>query len=177
MNAKESSSPASSSNAMTVTLRRTVTIKAVVTDDFRAYLSFECDQATANLQRELGAVDAQYKARYESLKTQHLIKELADLDTQYAQEKARIQGMMREWQLRKEQSAQLQTGSLFAQGTVDGYVNVKQGDNLYQKLGAMEIIVKDGIIQEIIPAGTPWQQAPGAGAPPAGSMGAPGIKR
>jgi len=39
--------------------------------------------------------------------------------------------------------------SEFVQGTIDGFVGIKVGDNLYQKLGALEIIVKDGVIQDI----------------------------
>lgn len=41
-------------------------------------------------------------------------------------------------------------GSLVIQGTVDGFIKVKKGDNLYNKLGGFEIIIKDGIIQDII---------------------------
>ncbi len=44
---------------------------------------------------------------------------------------------------------ELQPGSLFTQGIIEGFASVKEGDNLYEKLGAMEIIVQDGVIQTI----------------------------
>ena len=44
---------------------------------------------------------------------------------------------------------QLQPESHFVQGMVDGFVSVNPGDHLYEKLGAMEIVIKDGIVQNI----------------------------
>ncbi|NBV41533.1 hypothetical protein EBR96_02025 [bacterium] len=46
---------------------------------------------------------------------------------------------------------QLELNSLFTQGTVDGFVSVSEGDNLYEKLGGMEILVQDGVVQKITP--------------------------
>jgi len=53
----------------------------------------------------------------------------------------------------------LQMGSYFMQGTVDGFVSVNVGDNLYEKLGGMEIFIEDGIVQDIVPV----SDASGAG--------------
>ncbi len=49
-----------------------------------------------------------------------------------------------------DEARNLPLGSTFSQGTIDGLVSIKPGDNLYHKLGAAEIIIKDGIVQEII---------------------------
>ena len=39
--------------------------------------------------------------------------------------------------------------SIYSQGPIDGMVTVSAGDNLYEKLGGVEIVVKDGVVQEI----------------------------
>ena len=43
----------------------------------------------------------------------------------------------------------LQLDTEYSQGPVDGFVTVSTGDNLYEKLGGIEILVKDGIIVKI----------------------------
>ena len=48
-----------------------------------------------------------------------------------------------------EEAKKLIIGSEFVQGPLEGPVTVAIGDNLYKKVGGAEIIVKDGIIQEI----------------------------
>ena len=48
-----------------------------------------------------------------------------------------------------EEAKRLQIGTEFVQGPLEGPVHVSIGDNLYKKVGGAEIIVKDGIIQEI----------------------------
>ena len=55
-----------------------------------------------------------------------------------------IPGMMK-----IEEAKKLQLGTEFVQGPLEGPVNLHVGDNLYKKVGGAEIIVKDGIIQEI----------------------------
>jgi hypothetical protein len=43
----------------------------------------------------------------------------------------------------------LELNSEFIQGTVDNFVDVNVGDPLYAKLANPQIIVKDGVVQEI----------------------------
>ncbi len=43
----------------------------------------------------------------------------------------------------------LQLNSEYPQGTVESFTEVRVGDNLFQKLGRTEIVVKDGIVIEV----------------------------
>ena len=45
--------------------------------------------------------------------------------------------------------AGLELGTLYSQGPVEGFVNVAVGDNLYEKLGAVELVVEDGVVKKI----------------------------
>ena len=51
-----------------VTLKRTVTIKAIVTEDFKKYLVFELQNAIKNLDQKMSLVDTQGKKLIETLK-------------------------------------------------------------------------------------------------------------
>ena len=48
-----------------------------------------------------------------------------------------------------EEAKSLPLNSEFVQGTLEGPVKVTIGDNLYQKVGASEVVVLDGVIVEI----------------------------
>ena len=104
----------------TLNLKRTVTIKAIVTEKFKEYMRYEIQRSIYNLQTQ--GESPQTKERLEEA---HLQLEAIDL---------------------------LALGSQFVQGVVDGFVTVSEGDNLYDKLGGMEVIVLDGIVKKIATA-------------------------
>jgi len=133
----------------TVTLKRTVTIKAIVTEDFKNYLSFELETAIKDLQNKIQEIDKQGQLLIESLKKEGASEQTKSIEQQLKLEKQQQLSVINDLKNRIAEAKNLQIGSEFVQGTIDGFVAIKPGDNLYQKLGALEIIVKDGIIQEI----------------------------
>ena len=44
----------------------------------------------------------------------------------------------------------LELKSLYSQGPVEGFVTVNVGDNLYEKLGGIELVVEDGVVKKIM---------------------------
>ncbi|MDD5455545.1 MAG: YlqD family protein [Candidatus Margulisbacteria bacterium] len=133
----------------TVTLKRTVTIKAIVTEDFKNYLSFELETAIKDLQNKIQEIDKQGQLLIESLKKEGASEQTKSIEQQLKLEKQQQLSVINDLKNRIAEAKNLQLESEFVQGTIDGFVAIKPGDNLYQKLGALEIIVKDGIIQEI----------------------------
>jgi chaperonin cofactor prefoldin len=78
-----------------------------------------------------------------------MVQQVSTFKQQLAAEKQRQELSIQELQKRIEEAKKLPLDSEFIQGTVDGFVQVKKGDNLYEKLGAMEITIKDGVVQNI----------------------------
>jgi hypothetical protein len=133
-----------------VNLKRTVTIKAIVTEDFKKYLAFECTTGIQNLEQNLKKVEFEgknYLDKLETGKANNADKER--VRTQIARDKTQISRMMLDLKKRLATAKDLKEGSLYQQGTIEGFTNVKIGENLYEKLGGVEIIVKDAIVQEI----------------------------
>ena len=117
---KESESTASKKKS--VTLKKTVTIQAIVTDATPLIQKYETENNAAQvnmLQSQLQAERAQYRDALQDIKR------------------------------RMDQVQQFEIDSLYTHGTIEGFVTIREGDNLYQKLGGMEIVIKDGIVQEI----------------------------
>lgn len=133
----------------TVTLKRTVTIKAIVTEDFKKYLVFELQNAIKNLDQKMSLVENQGKKLIDTLKDKGAQDQLNSINQQINLERQQKDAAVVDLNKRIEDAKNLALNSEFIQGSVDGFVSVSEGDNLYQKLGALELIIKDGIIQDI----------------------------
>ncbi|HAR62840.1 MAG: hypothetical protein DKM50_07000 [Candidatus Margulisiibacteriota bacterium] len=132
-----------------VTLKRTVTIKAIVTEDFRKYLVYELQNSIKSLDEKLQQMEIQGKQLVEMMTKQGALDQISSIKQQIELERVQQKSAKDELTKRVDEAQSLPIDSEFVQGTIDGFVSIKPGDNLYQKLGAMEIIIKDGIIQDI----------------------------
>lgn len=134
-----------------VTLQRTVTIKVIVTEDFKKYLTAELERAIKNLDNQVANLEIQGKTLIENLKKQgeKTQKQVSAIAQQINLDKQQESLAKEDLKKKIDQAKALKIGAEFVQGTINGFVKVKKGDNLYKKLGAMEIVIKDGVVQEI----------------------------
>ena len=130
-----------------VTLKRTVTIKVIVTERFKQYLSFELDQSIHREQQQLGVLEERVNKIKAMDPNDANSAAIHQLEAEIAQRNVN----MEEFKGRTSEIEALTLGSEFVQGTVDGFVNVSVGDNLYEKLGGMEILAEDGLVKSITP--------------------------
>lgn len=132
-----------------VELKRIVMVKAIVTEAFRQNLVRELERAVGNLDTQMTQMENQSKNYLEDLKKKGLMQKAAAFKHQFEDEKARQTAARSDLLMKTEEAKRLQIGTEFVQGPLEGPVHVAIGDNLYKKVGGAEIIVKDGIIQEI----------------------------
>jgi len=132
-----------------VELKRVVMVKAIVTEAFRQNLIKELERAVTNLESQMSQVEAQSKPYLEDLKKKGLMQRAAAFRQQLEDERSRQAAAKADLAMKIEEAKRLQVGSEFVQGPLEGPVTVYIGDNLYKKVGGAEIIVKDGIVQEI----------------------------
>jgi len=124
-------------------------VKAIVTEAFKQNLSNELQRAITNIDSQLSQMEAQGKNYLEDLKKKGLMQKAAAFKHQIDEEKNRQSAARADLLMKVEEAKNLQIGSEFVQGPLEGPVDVGIGDNLYKKVGGAEIIVKDGVIQEI----------------------------
>lgn len=132
-----------------IELKRVVMVKAIVTEAFKQNLINELERAVKNLENQMTQVETQSKNYLEDLKKKGLMQKAAAFKHQLEEERARQAAAKSDLMMKIEEAKRLQLGSEFVQGPLEGPVVVSVGDNLYKKVGGAEIIVKDGIIQEI----------------------------
>jgi hypothetical protein len=135
--------------AENIELKRVVMVKAIVTEAFKENLIKELDRAAKNLEAQASQMEMQGKNYLEDLKKKGLMQKAAAFKHQLDDERARQAAGKSDLMMKIEESKRLEIGTEFVQGPLEGPVKVGIGDNLYKKVGGAEIIVKDGIIQEI----------------------------
>lgn len=132
-----------------VELKRVVMVKAIVTEAFKQNLVRELERAVSNLETQLTQMETRSKDYLEDLKKKGLMQKAAAFKHQLEDERNRQAAAKSDLLMKIEEAKKLQLNSEFVQGPLEGPVKVRVGDNLYKKVGGAEIIVKDGIIQEI----------------------------
>lgn len=136
-----------------IKLKRPVAIKAIVTEVFKAEAAKELQQGLQNLDLGLQQLEFQGKRALSEIDkdaqvpNKEEVKE--NLQMQVEQQRNQLLSQKNELLQRLNFIAQLELNSEFMQATVDNYVDVKVGDNLYEKLSNTEVIIKDGVIIEI----------------------------
>lgn len=131
---------------MGITLTRPVLIKAVVTESFKRLYIQELEDAMKRVDILVQQIDTQI--RRTELERQ-LSPQSRAVRQQLELERARQEGTKAELQMRLREAEALELNSEFPQGTMESLVEVSIGDNLFNRIGRTEIVVKDGIIMEI----------------------------
>lgn len=130
-------------------LKRIVMVKAVVTEAFKDNLVKELERTVYNMDMQLQQMENQSKNYIEDLKKKGMLQQVTTFKNQLSNEKARVLASKQDLMAKIQEAKNLVLGSEFVQGPLEGPVTVSVGDNLYKKVGAAEILVKDGVIAEI----------------------------
>ena len=125
-----------------MTLKRPVNIKVIVTPEFRERLLRELERALDQLDREEQQLEFQSRRVLGEL-SKTSPKSAHQARTQWEQEKERHADVRRDLMERKNQTLQLESGTEYLYATVEGAVEIAEGDLLFDKLKPAEIIVKD----------------------------------
>ena len=132
---------------MTLFVKRPVILKNIVTKEFKGRLIDELGQA-------LDQIDRWFEQ--EEFQSRRLISEAekqgnSDVVRKELNIERDRQGQIRLDLKRKlDEIIQLNIGSVFTSGTYDAPVKIEVGDNIRSKLAQAEIIVKDGVVVQVI---------------------------
>ena len=132
---------------MTLFVKRPVILKNIVTKEFKDRLIEELGQA-------LDQIDRWFEQ--EEFQSRRLISEAEkqgnpDVVRKELNIERDRQGQIRLDLKRKlDEIIQLDIGSVFTSGTYDAPVKIEVGDNIRSKLAQAEIIVKDGVVVQVI---------------------------
>ncbi|RAP31281.1 hypothetical protein DID78_01890 [Candidatus Marinamargulisbacteria bacterium SCGC AG-343-D04] len=122
-----------------VILKRQVVTKAVVTERFKSFLKHELKENISFYKNKINENETKLLSLDSNDPAAHQLNAEINDAKKYVNSENEQTGFIEE----------LKLNSLYSQGPVDGFVTVSVGDNLYEKLGGVEVVVEDGVVQKI----------------------------
>ncbi|HEY9793779.1 MAG TPA: YlqD family protein [Candidatus Obscuribacterales bacterium] len=142
--------------AETIQLMRQVAVKAIVTENFKAQVANEIERNLQQIDAELQQLEFKGKRAIADIEKRggnppapEIKVQIETIRQQVEAEKMRLLQLKEEMGAQKQALSELPIGSVVTQFTVENPIEVRIGENIFQRLEGGEILVKDGVIQEI----------------------------
>lgn len=142
--------------AESISLIRQIAVRAIVTENFKTQVANEISRNIQQIDAELQQLEfkgkravADIEKRAGGMVSTDARVQIETIRSQVEQEKMRLLQLKEEMQGQNQALTELPVGSVVTQFTVENPVEVRIGENIFQRLEGGEILVKDGIIQEI----------------------------
>ncbi len=140
----------------TIQLVRQIAVRAIVTENFKGQVGGEIARNLQQIDAELQQLEFKGKRAIEDIEkrsggavTGDARVQIETIRQQIEAEKMRLLQYKEEMHGQSQALTELPVGSVVTQFTVENPVEVRVGENIFQRLEGGEILVKDGIIQEI----------------------------
>jgi len=131
-----------------ITVKRSIGVRVIVSEEFKAELKSELQEAATETQRRIDQMDIHSRRLLADLQKTDLSQAM-QARKQIEAERQRHDALRQDIQRQLQEVDKLEIGSEYPRGTVEGVVELHQGDDLVQKLSGSQIVVKDGIIVEL----------------------------
>lgn len=133
---------------MGVLVKRTVILRAIVTDELKSQVSQELQDAADEIEQRVQQLDFSTKAYITDLQRADLQRAMA-VRKQIEAEKQKQTELRDALLERKAQVGELENDQEVIRGTLESFVEINEGDDLSVLLGGTEIVSKDNVVVEI----------------------------
>ena len=139
----------------TLTIKRTISIKAIVTSTWKEDAENELSKAISATDQQLSQLEQEGQQVVSNIRSQSINpldprvqEQVGQIQQQVAGKRNELEEQKRNLLQQQNQVRELNLDDIVEQGQVDSYCEVSVGDNLIKKM-QVSITVKDGIIQSI----------------------------
>tara|TARA_B100001989_G_C24180954_1_gene288883 strand:+ start:26 stop:469 length:444 start_codon:yes stop_codon:yes gene_type:complete len=139
----------------TVTIKRTIAIKAVVTPSWKEDADSELSKAISAMDKQLSKLEQEGQQVVTNIRNQsanpldpRVQDQVGKIQQQVAAKRNELEEQKRKLLQQQIQARELKIDQIVDQGQIDSFCDVSVGDNLIKKM-QVSITVKDGIIQTI----------------------------
>lgn len=133
---------------MGITVRRSIGVRVIVTEEFKKELEQELQQAASEAQRRIEQMDLQSRNVLADFQRTD-ISQAMQARRQIEAERRRYDTLRQDVQRQIEEVGKLELGSEYPRGTIEGVVEINEGDDLIKKLSGSEIVLKDNVVVEV----------------------------
>ncbi len=138
-----------------ISIKRSIAIKAVVTPIWKEDAEKELSKAISNIDQQLSQLEQEGQQIVNSIRSQsvnpldpRVQEQVSQVQQQVAAKRNEIEEQKRNLLQQQSQVRELKMDEIVDQGQVDSFCDVTVGDNLIEKM-QVSITVKDGVIQSI----------------------------
>ena len=138
-----------------ISIKRSIAIKAVVTPTWKEDAEKELSKAISNIDQQLSQLEQEGQQIVNNIRSQsvnpldpRVQEQVSTVQQQVAAKRNEIEEQKRNLLQQQSQVRELKMDEIVDQGQVDSFCDVTVGDNLIEKM-QVSITVKDGVIQSI----------------------------
>jgi len=138
-----------------ISIKRSIAIKAVVTPSWKEDAEKELSKAISNIDQQLSQLEQEGQQIVNNIRSQsvnpldpRVQEQVSQVQQQVAAKRNEIEEQKRNLLKQQSQVRELKMDEIVDQGQVDSFCDVTVGDNLIEKM-QVSITVKDGVIQSI----------------------------
>jgi len=138
-----------------ISIKRSIAIKAVVTPNWKEDAEKELSKAISNIDQQLSQLEQEGQQIVNNIRSQsvnpldpRVQEQVSQVQQQVAAKRNEIEEQKRNLLQQQIQVRELKMDEIVDQGQVDSFCDVTVGDNLIEKM-QVSITVKDGVIQSI----------------------------
>ena len=138
-----------------LTIKRSITVRAVVTPRWKEDAERELSNAIANVDAQLSQLEQEGQQLVDEIRRQsanpldpRVQEQVASVQQQVAAKRAELEEQKRQMLEQQRQVRELEMEQIVEQGQIESVCEVQVGDNLVEKLQAA-VLVRDGVIEAI----------------------------
>ena len=138
-----------------ISIKRSIAIKAVVTPTWKEDAEKELSKAISNIDQQLSQLEQEGQQIVNNIRSQsvnpldpRVQEQVSQVQQQVSAKRNEIEEQKRNLLKQQNQVRELKMDEIVDQGQVDSFCEVTVGDNLIEKM-QVSITVKDGVIQSI----------------------------
>ena len=138
-----------------LTIKRTITVRAVVTPRWKEDAERELSNAIANVDAQLSQLEQEGQQLVDEIRRQsanpldpRVQEQVGSVQQQVASKRAELEEQKRQMLEQQRQVRELGMEHIVEQGQIESVCDVQVGDNLVEKLQAA-VLVRDGVIEAI----------------------------
>ncbi|MCP9829912.1 YlqD family protein [Synechococcus sp. HJ21-Hayes] len=139
----------------TLSIKRTITVRAVVTPRWKEDAERELSNAVAGSDAQLSQLEQEGQQLVDAIRSQsanpldpRVQEQVASVQEQVAAKRAELEEQKRQLLEQQRQVRDLEMEQIVEQGQLESFTDVRVGDNLVEKL-QVAVVVRDGVIEAI----------------------------
>ena len=138
-----------------ITIKRSITIRAVVTPSWKEEAEREISSAIATSDEQLAQLEKEGQQVVDGLRTQsanpldpRIQEQVAQVQQQVAAKRSELEEQKRNLLQQQAQVRELEMEQVVEQGQIESFCDLKVGDNLVSKM-QLSLLVRDGVVESI----------------------------